>query len=374
MSLAANHDAFWQSEEAGLVGSVGPDLAELPNGGWDEFDPQVVDQVFSQVVDLYEANVSRHGSEPVPQRWIDEGDMLRIFLHDVGKRFSLTGEQEMALACKVHAGQTAATELTIQDPEQRNNSLPETALDSQLRDAETARDIFFRLNVPLVVAVAKRFSHSGIPLTDLVQEGTAGLRQAIEGYDPHKGCRFSTYARPKIFAACQRYAQEHAGPFKTPTAVYKEYRRLREYRQDLIQQLHRQPTIKEMALAANRSEQKIGQILTHVSDQAFSLDAPFGDGDESWGSRTADTNAVPPEEAALERLRGNAVLRLVSGLPKCDREVLILRYGLGGVEPMSRKAAAEKLGLKYPQVEWVERRALAKLKARTDSSWMDWLE
>lgn len=375
MSVAEPEGSRWNAEAPGFAVTDPLLLRLLNDEEGEQFSPEGATQaVFDEVVRRDEA-ARLQAALPVPRRWIEERDTLRLFLRDVGKRFQLSAPEEVALAYKVRASQQVAATLAPYAPNEQEKFLRENPiLAEHVQEGTAARDILFRHNVALIVSVAKKFTTQDLELADLVQEGARGLQQAIESFDPQKDCRFSTHAQPKVFAACRRYVQEHTGPWRTPPARYDDHHRIQQYRTDLRSGLQREPTLQEIAEAARQTEQKIAEILAYIPDYTPSLDAPFGDGNDAWKDRIGDQVTTSVEDTALENVRREAVLQLVDRLPEVDRNVLVLRFGLGGVEPMTLEAAGQALGLNLKQVQWIEKRALVALKKKAGNSWMDWLQ
>ena len=118
-------------------------------------------------------------------------DSLRQFMNDIGKHALLTAAEEVALAKRVERGDKGAKERMI-------NS-----------------------NLRLVVSIATRYQGHGVPLGDLIQEGTLGLNRAVEKFDWRRGFKFSTYATWWIRQACQRAISNQSQTIRIPAHVHE---------------------------------------------------------------------------------------------------------------------------------------------------------
>src|ERR687886_2246798 len=121
-------------------------------------------------------------------------------------------------------------------------------------------------NLRLVVSVAKRYARRGLDMADLVQEGNLGLLRAIDGFEPERGVRFSTYAVWWIRQAITRALADQGRLIRLPVHVADQVRRVVRSRRILAQKLNRDPTLAEMAGESGFPVERVKQLLELVED------------------------------------------------------------------------------------------------------------
>lgn len=258
-------------------------------------------------------------------------DSLSLFLRQIGRHPLLTAAEEVALAKRIERGDAAAKERMI------------------------------NANLRLVVSIAKRYQGGGVPLLDLIQDGTIGLNRAVEKFDWRKGYKFSTYATWWIRQACQRAIANQSATIRVPVHVDERRRRLARVSGELRLRLGRAPTRDELAQASGYTAQHVDEALDAAA-AAISLNQPVGaDGDGEFGDLFEDRSAIDPAEAAGETHRRETVRRALSELPETQRRILERRFGLTG-EPGSLDAIGSELGISRERVRSLEQEALANLR------------
>jgi RNA polymerase primary sigma factor len=263
---------------------------------------------------------------------ISELDPLQLFLADVSRYELLTPAEEISLSKRTERGDQAAKERMI------------------------------NANLRLVVSLARRYQGTELPLLDLIQEGVLGLIRAVEKFDWRKGYRFSTYATWWIRQAIERGIATKARTVRLPVNVAQRERRIARVTDRLTRALGRDPTIVEIATAA---ELTVGEVeaLQDVTRSVTSLDKPLGDeGDTSFGELLA-SDAPAAEELLEERRQRRVLARAVRLLPERERQVIALRYGLAGTEPLQLRDIGGRLGVSAQRVRQLETQALERLSA-----------
>ena len=224
-----------------------------------------------------------------------------------------------------------------------------------------AKDRMINGNLRLVISVARKYQGQGLPLGDLIQEGMLGLIRAVEKFDWRKGFKFSTYGTLWIRQAIGRGLANSSRTVRLPVHIASRARKIRDKERELGAELGREPTDDELAEAVELTAEDVRDI--RAADQSpTSLDRSVGDDDggTSLGDLLAD-DAEGPDEEVTRELGGQMVQRVVSELPSPDRDVLALRYGLGGEEVVDPRETGRRLGLSGGDVRQIEARALRRL-------------
>jgi RNA polymerase sigma factor (sigma-70 family) len=181
----------------------------------------------------------------------------------------LSQEDETALAQEIERGQLAVREIATK----RSGSTRFMALREVMRGGEAAKERLILSNLRLVISIAKRYQGHGLPVSDLIQEGNAGLIRAAEKFDWRHGTKFSTYATWWIRQAILRAMDNQANVIRLPVNVRAEIRQLSRIQDEFIQELNREPTEMELAEALGISIPKLRLIMKMVT-QPISLEAP----------------------------------------------------------------------------------------------------
>jgi RNA polymerase primary sigma factor len=260
-------------------------------------------------------------------------DALQLFLNEIRRYPLLTAAEEVELTKRVERGDMAAKERMI-------NS-----------------------NLRLVVSLAKKYQGHDLPLLDLIQEGIFGLIRAVEKFDYRKGFKFSTYATFWIRQAIQRGIANKARTIRIPVHIGQRERKIARAERELATRLGRPPTDAEIAAAAELPVNQVEEVR-EAARTITSLDRPLGEaGDSSLGDMLP-SDAPEPEDEVTVSLQNQTLRRALDQLPERERDVVKLRYGMGGDEPAPLREAGRRLGLSPERVRQIESRALEHL-ART---------
>ncbi len=259
-------------------------------------------------------------------------DAMSLFLQEVRRYPLLTREEEADLAQRIERGDLDAK--------------------AQLVNS----------NLRLVISNARKYQGHDLPLLDLIQEGILGLIRAAEKFDHRKGFKFSTYATFWIRQAIQRALDNRARTIRIPVHLGQRERKIRRAERELTGRLGREPTEEELAQAAELSPEEVRETLD-AARVVTSLDRPVGEQEETSLGALLPSDARGPEEEVEISLRGDALGRALNRLPEREREVLKLRYGVGGSEPTPLTETGRRLGISQDAVRRLERKALSELAA-----------
>jgi RNA polymerase primary sigma factor len=259
-------------------------------------------------------------------------DSLRLYLRSIGRVPLLTGADEVALAKRIERGDTAAKQHMVE------------------------------ANLRLVVSIAKGYMGRGLTLLDLIQEGSLGLIRAVEKFDYRRGYKFSTYATWWIRQAVTRAIADKARTIRIPVHMVERLNKLAHAERQLIQQLGREPFPAEIAAVLECSIAEVREIQ-RMSQQPVSLEKPVGNEDDSeLADFVEDISAESPFEIASETLRRESVGRVLAVLPRREREVIEMRYGITGGRSRTLEEVGRAFNITRERVRQIENRTLKKLQ------------
>ena len=217
-------------------------------------------------------------------------DPVRVYLREVGKVALLDAMQEVDLAKRIEAGVFAAERLRCAaDAGEVLGFQMNRDLRLIVSDGGRARNHLLEANLRLVVSLAKRYTGRGLAFLDLVQEGNLGLIRAVEKFDYAQGYKFSTYATWWIRQALGRALADQSRTIRIPVHVGELITRLGRARRSLLQELGREATQAELAVAMDVTVEKVIE-LQRYGREPVSLDEPIGDeGDTRFGDLVEDT-------------------------------------------------------------------------------------
>ncbi len=228
---------------------------------------------------------------------------------------------------------------------------------------EQARKTMIRANLRLVINMAKRYMHLGIPLLDLIEEGNLGLMKAVDKFNPKKGYRFSTYAAWWIKQGITRSISEQGKMIRVPIYMTDLIAKWKKKKEQLTQKLKRIPTDKQIAKRLRLPKDKVEQINFWMSTTTSSLEAPIGEESESQVSDLIeDKTAIPPDVEIEHLFDKERIGNLLEIMTEREREVLDMRFGLANDKPHTLAQVAEKLGVSRERVRQIEEVALKKIR------------
>jgi RNA polymerase primary sigma factor len=259
---------------------------------------------------------------------------LQLFLAEVSRYPLLAPLEEIALAKRIERG-----------------------------DGE-AKDRLINSNLLLVVSIAKKYKGRQLALLDLIQEGILGLIRAVEKFDWRRGYRFSTYATWWIRESVERGVANRARTIRMPVHMVERERAVTRVERALTAELGRPPTVEEIACEARLPLEHV-QEVRDAARTVTSLDEPIGTEEgTSLGDVLPSDRSEPGEEVEMT-MREEALHAALAKLPKYEREVVSLRFGIANEHgPRTIEEVVRLTGMSRSRVRRLEGEGLARL-ART---------
>ena len=266
------------------------------------------------------------------ERVVEGPDTLRLYLKEISQFPQLKAEEEQDLGARVQSGDEAAFRKLIES------------------------------NLRFVVAMAKKYSRSGYPLHELINEGNMGLIEAASRFDPSRGVRFITYASWWIRQAILAAIAHHGQTFRLPPKLKHDLYRFETKVGRLTQELGRRPSIDEISRELGMKEEEVRDLLGATPTEV-SLNAPVGEeGDMRLEEVIEDHSITPSDDILIAQSFEDQLQKLLAQLDEKERLIIERRFGLGDREPQTLAEIGTDLHLSRERIRQIEERALGKLR------------
>jgi RNA polymerase primary sigma factor len=256
---------------------------------------------------------------------------LNKYLQEIGCFPLLTAEEEMELARKIKEGDAAA------------------------------RDRMIKANLRLVVTIAGDYVDLGLPMVDLISEGSIGLTKAVERFDSTKGAKLSTYAAWWIKQSIKRALSNQAKTIRLPVHLVEKISKVRRLAIEMGSELGREPTDEELAEEIGLSPERVAE-LRNGSSRPLSLEAVVDDDSTELGELIADEEA----QTSYDWLRDQDLQSQLKGalhvLDDREKRIVFQRFGLDGGQPRTLEQLGEAIGVTRERIRQLQTRALEKLR------------
>lgn len=259
---------------------------------------------------------------------------MKMYLKEIEEYKMLTPNEEIELAKEI------------------NDSIPD------------AKEKFINANYRLVVSIAKKYRKENVDMLDLIQAGNIGLIKAVEKYDYRKGFKFSTYATWWIKQSITRYIDDCENTIRIPVHLHQRINFIKRKKQELSNELQREPSLDELAEVCDMEPEKVLDILKRDKN-VVSLDTPIKEDEDSslveFIPSDSNLDDVVIHEVEQKNLR-EKIDELLTGLNDQEQKVLRMRFGLDDDDPKTLEEIGKVFGVTRERIRQIEAKAIRKLR------------
>lgn len=227
---------------------------------------------------------------------------------------------------------------------------------------EWAKNRLIEANLRLVVSIAKRYEHKGLPFMDLVQEGNLGLIKAVEKFDHHLGCKFSTYAVWWIRQSLNRALANKSRLIRIPVYTSEAVKSVQKVKSRLIQGMKKEPTRQEIASEMEVSLQRIENLLDTVKEPLSFQTLIDESGSLELSECIEDKNLSSPLDVVMKQELLEKVQEVLQMLSERERKVIELRFGIGTYKQLTLEEISGLFHVTRERIRQIEKNALNKLQ------------
>lgn len=331
---------------------------ELDSDEWLLLTTLAIESGLIRARDSESATPTKPISAAKPQANFDEpassiGSTFQEFIKHTRSYPLIDARREAELARAYEAGQAAKAKADV-------DGLTDALLEI-IERGDAAKKEFFLSNLRLVVKVGKGFYPTGMDRMDVIQAGMIGLNRAVELFDWRQGFKFSTYATNWIYQAIQRELDNHGRLIRIPVHRLNEYRKVRRCTEELEGTLGREPTIHEIAEKADMAPELVAFVLDSLRPLT-SLDKVLLESSDDTLVALLESDDPSPEELVAFAETVSGVRAALNTLEPRQREVVEMRFGMGGDKPATLDEVARHMGITRERVRQLETEARKTLK------------
>ncbi|MEU7167432.1 sigma-70 family RNA polymerase sigma factor [Streptomyces morookaense] len=302
---------------------------------------------------------------------IADRDLVGMYLDEIARTPLLDAAKEVELSQTIEAGVYAQQILDGLEDGAGAAGASREELEAIAAEGARAKDVFIKSNLRLVVAVARRYPRSGLPLLDLIQEGNAGLVRAVEKFDYTKGFKFSTYATWWIRQAITRSIADQSRTIRLPVHLVEELGRIRRVQREFNREHGRDPEHGEIAAELDTTAERVGDVLDWARDPVSLNMSVDDEGETQFGDLLEDTSAVSPEQSVIALLRSEELESLIGRLDHRTASIIKARYGIEDGRERTLTEVGKQHGLTRERIRQIEKHALLELKKMAHDTGFD---
>ena len=292
----------------------------------DDFDALQRDDLIEEIS---ESELTQEIEEPA----VISENSLSYYMQRIAGNNPLTKEQEQSLGRRIKAGDKKAFEELV------------------------------NANLKFVVAVSYKYRNSGLPMTDIINQGNLGLLEAAKRYDPERGVKFISYAVWWIRQYIVQGIAEQSGTVRLPIKQASNLFKINDAREKLGHEFGREPTDDELAYYLNMKTESIADII-RVSKQSLSLETPIKEGEDRSFVDLLESKEASVEDRVFQKNIKDVLEEMVGELDPREIQIINLRFGFEDNESLTLDELGKKFGVSRERIRQLEARALDKLKKK----------
>lgn len=309
-----------------------PEIDEIDWEKTEEDKVESVDELYSEE-ELNEEELINESSEiPYEPIMVSESS-LSYYMKRIANNTPLSKQEEQELGRKIKKGDSEAFEKLVS------------------------------ANLKFVITVAYKFKNSGLPMSDIINQGNLGLLEAAKRYDSEKGVKFISYAVWWIRQYIVQGIAEQAGTVRLPIKQAGNLFKINAAKEKLNHEYGHEPTTDELATYLNMKSEDVTDIV-RVSKQSLSLESPLKDGEERTFIDFLESDRESIEDTLIKDNLKAVLNELINELDPREVQIINLRFGLEDDESMTLDELGKKFGVSRERVRQLESRALDKLKKK----------